>query len=329
MITKKINAKWGAILLAIAICSQPVLARGDEPGKDAKALHREGVEHFNASRFEEASRSFREAHKLRPTWKLYYNIGQCEAAARHYGLALESFEAYLVDGGDEVPDDRREYVSSEIRRIQPLVGVLEVEAVSGVEVLVGGTHRAFTPLEGPVRVSAGSRLVVLKRGDEILLEKKVHIAGGMTSRVVAPKENEADLAVEKAAGEQEPEAEGKPERSSLWTIGWIGVGVGAGIALGGAITGGLALSKSNELKDNCPVKEDCDPKYDELPGQTDNLALATNILLPVGAALAVTGVVLIIIGRGGDEDEHADSAQFSIMPAGGPDRMGLAIQGRF
>ncbi|MCP4676584.1 MAG: tetratricopeptide repeat protein [Deltaproteobacteria bacterium] len=329
MIVMKVNALWATVLIIIAFCAQPMIAHGDETGKDAKTLHREGVELFKASRFEEASRAFQEAYKLRPTWKLYYNIGQCEAAARHYGLALEAFETYLVDGGDEVPNDRREYISSEIRRIQPLVGVLEVEAEGGVEVLVNGTLRATTPLEGPVRVSAGSCLVTLKQGDEILVEKKVNIAGGMTSRVVAPKETESDPAIEASAGEPKPEVGEEPERSRLWTVGWIGLGVGATIAAVGAITGGVAIGKSNELKENCPVKEDCDPKYDDLPGKTDNLALATNILLPVGAAVAVTGVVLIILGRGGDEGEDPGDAQVSFTPVGGPDQAGLVIRGRF
>ncbi len=318
MTVKKYTVQWADLLFVVAICTQPVLARGDEPGKNAITLHGEGVELFKASRFEEASRAFQEAHKLRPTWKLYHNIGQCEAAAKHYGLALEAFEAYLVEGGDDVPNNRREYISSEMRRIQPLVGVLEVIAEDDIEVLVDGILRATTPIEGPVRISAGSRKIVLKRGDEILLEKKVQIAGGMTSRVATLKETE-----------QESEAKRKPEHSRLRTVGWIGVGVGAAIAVTGAITGGVALGKSNELEENCPVKKDCNPEYDDFPGQIGNLALATNILLPVGAAVAVTGVVLIILGRNGVEDEDANDPQVSFVPVAGPGQTGLAIQGRF
>ena len=104
--------------------------------EEARDLHQKGVELFKSEKYEEAAKAFREAHRLRPTWKLFYNIGQCEAASKRYGLALEAFEAYLVRGGDNVPEDRREYVSAEIRRIQPLVGILDIESDAGIEVLI-------------------------------------------------------------------------------------------------------------------------------------------------------------------------------------------------
>jgi len=311
----------GSILLGAAT----VRAAAEEEPKDARAWHKVGVEAFQDSRYDEASHAFREAQKLRPTWKLYYNVGQCEAASKRYGLALEAFEAYLVGGGDEVPDERREYVSAEIRRIQPLVGVLEVEAPARVEVLVDGMIRGVMPLGGPLRVAAGPHTVSFTKGEEHLYEQKISVAGGMTSLVTLPGK-ETSVPVEK----REPVAEEVPEkRSPLWNVGWASFGVGAAVAIGGAVTGGLALGKSNELADVCPDKETCPEKYSDLPGEADRLALVTNILLPVGGVLAVTCVVLVIVGRNGREKSEAEGPDVGFAPLLGPSGSGLLIQGRF
>ena len=56
-------------------------------------------------RFLEAVRAFRSANEINPSWKIEFNIGQCEAALKRYGLAMEAFEKYLALGGDEVPTD--------------------------------------------------------------------------------------------------------------------------------------------------------------------------------------------------------------------------------
>ncbi len=312
-----------AVLLGMAALTYSHRGICEEAGEDARSMHRKGVELFKQSRFEEAAVAFRKAHQLRPTWKLLFNIGQCEAAAKRYGLALEAFEKYLVEGGDEVPEERREYCAAEIRRIRPLVGVLEVEADYGIEVLVDGTVRAVTPLEGPLRVAAGTRHVVLRRGGEIVLEKKVQLAGGMTTRIEPPR---------KADGEPEEQEPSQPETSDekpaspLRTVGWIGVGVGAAVAIGGAITGGMAMSKSNDLADKCPDKNNCPDEHKNLPGEADNLALTTNILLPVGAVVAATGVVLIIIGRNSGDSEEP---KVSLLPITGPNHAGFAVQGEF
>jgi hypothetical protein len=330
MITKRFTiwaAALGAALLVTAV--RPGGISAEEGEQDARGWHKQGVEAFKEGNYDDASRAFREAQKLRPTWKLNYNIGQCEAAAKRYGLALEAFEAYLVGGGDDVPDERREYVSAEIRRIQPLVGVLEVEAPPGVEVLVDGALRGVLPLAGPLRVAAGPHAVQFDKEGERLYEQKINVAGGMTSLVTLPGEESSVPPEKREPVEEQAAADEVPSgRSPLWGVGWAAFGVGAAVAIGGAITGGLALGKSNDLADSCPDKESCPEKYSDLPEEADRLALATNILLPVGSVLAVTGIVLVIVGRGGGK-EKGDRAGLEVAPIAGPSLTGLSLGGRF
>ncbi len=101
---------------------------------------------------------------------MLFNIGQCEAAAKRYGLALEAFEGYLIKGGDDVPEEKRVFVDGEVKRLQGMVGAIEVEASDGAEISVDGMVRAKTPLVGPLRVEAGAHVVVLSK-DGVKLSK--------------------------------------------------------------------------------------------------------------------------------------------------------------
>ena len=88
-----------ALVLAVAMgitMSFGALALADE-GVDEQAVSafNQGKEFFRSNKYLEASAAFRKAYGLKKTWKLQYNIGQSEAAAKRYGLALEALEHYL------------------------------------------------------------------------------------------------------------------------------------------------------------------------------------------------------------------------------------------
>ncbi len=306
-------------LLAAVLVSMSASVRADE----AMELHKEGVLLFKDGKYDEAAEAFRKAQVLRPTWKLHYNIGQCEVASKRYGLALDAFEGYLVEGGDDVPDNRREYVSSEIRRIKILVGTLEAEAESGVEIIIDGLPRATMPLMGPLRVASGPHDIVMKKGDEVLFKKRINVAGGMATRisvdkppVTAPMEETSpplpagDEPDEDTAPEEEPEtAEEKP---AVWKAG-LGLTIGGGaVLIGSVFTGITALNKEGELEDVCPNPDNCDPEHKPLRDSAGNLALTTDILIGVGAAAAATGVVLLIVAKKrGKEGQAASSVSFN------------------
>ena len=82
----------------------------DDESEKAQALFQKGADLYENSAFDRAADAFRQAYAIRPSWKLYYNIGQSEAAAKHYGLALEAFEKYLAEGGDDVEKERSDEV---------------------------------------------------------------------------------------------------------------------------------------------------------------------------------------------------------------------------
>jgi hypothetical protein len=73
----------------------------------AKDLFDKASTLFAEDKFEESAAVFIAAYNLKPSWKLKFNIGQAQAAAKQYGLALIAFEEYLSAGGDKIDSERQ------------------------------------------------------------------------------------------------------------------------------------------------------------------------------------------------------------------------------
>jgi hypothetical protein len=324
------------LLLAVTAPARSALADDDA---DAKVLYKEGVLHFEAGRFEEASKAFRAAYEAKPSWKLQYNIGQSEAAARRYGQALDAFEKYLAGGGDEIPAKRREEVLSEVQRLRLMVGVVEVKAPAGSELVIDGFSLGTTPFPGPMRVAVGEHVAVVKSGGEELLRQQINVAGGMTTVLdagegpapVAPVEAKLpdDAAATEPSAEPEPEPDTAPAQEEatgkkggrVWT--WVMLGAGAAIAAGGGVVGGLSMKREDDLLAEC-VGKHCD---ESLQGDADTIRtmnLTADILYGVGAAAIITGIVLFFVEPRDRDDEEPTVA---LVPR--EDGLVLAAGGRF
>jgi hypothetical protein len=85
-------------------------------------------------------------------------------------------------------------------------------------------------------------------------------------------------------------------------VGFAVGGIGLAIAIGGAITGGLAMATRSELESMCP-NDLCPADYDfaSRANTGQALAIATDVLIPVGAAALVTGVILLFVLSDGSE----------------------------
>ncbi len=312
-------------------------ARADEiEGIDARDVFQEGTALFEAGRFIEAAEAFRAAYRLKPNWKILYNIGQCEAAAKRFGLALETFEAYLARGGNDAPKDRREQVLAEVIRLRSMVGFLKIEAPANAIVVVDGVERGTTPMsmETPIGVGLQHEVTIAIEGRSSP-PQTVKVIGGKTATltfeappppppVEPPLEEEVEAAAEESKEQPEPVADTDDESSPLKTWGWIAVGVGGALLAGGAVTGVLALKANDTINDECP--DGCySQQYEELD-RRKKLALTTDVLLPAGGAVAATGIVLLIVAaiRDGEED-----AGVTVAPSIDAESARLAVEWRF
>jgi len=295
----------------------------------ALAAFEAGTEQFKAGDYIEAADSFRKANELRPNWKLYYNIGQSEAAAKRHGLALEAFETYLSKGGDDIQKDRVEELEHEIDRLRKIVGFIQISAPAGAVVHIDEMPRGETPLPGALMVAAGV-VHQVRVGD--LPSRTVKVAGQQTASVnfapPAASTTPSDTTVHsELRPTTEPSAEGttsRPEhRNKMKTSGFITLGLGAAALIGGAVTGGLALSANEEVKRNCDGG--CYSDNYDLLDRADHLALSTDVLIGVGSVAAVVGAVLVVLAK----KKPNEAATVHVQPVFSASGGGLIIEGRF
>jgi hypothetical protein len=334
---KTLSSLLLATLLAIA-----ANARADTIEDQAKDAFNEGATLFTQGDFEGSAEAFRRAYALKPSWRLLYNIGQSEAAAKRHGPALEAFEKYLSQGGDDIPEERRTEVIDELERLRPVVGTLEIDAPDGALVIVDGVVRGASPLPGLVRVSAGvDHTVQIRLGKEVLANRTVSVGG--RENLVVSVATEGDEP-EPVAAPPEPTDQPAPEPtgdapsatpaaladgpSALATAGWITFGLGAACAITGAIIGGAALSNNKELDQECNDADGCPAAdYSDQLDKRDALATASTVLIGVGAAAVAAGVVMLIVDHKRSAEEPA--AGVSLAPFAAPGLGGLAVKGRF
>jgi hypothetical protein len=330
----------GALLAALWLGSIPGPASADGTAQ-ARAAFQQGFQLYEQKQFSAAADAFDQAYALKPSFKLLFNIGQARAAARQYDLALMAFERYLVEGGDDIDEERRSEVLGELSKLRPLVGYIEVQAPAGLTVRVDGTERGTTPLRGKLMVTVGmAHKVDLLQLGKVLLSQEVQVSGGLveTLRFAMPGRGpEPEGGTPAAAGESGPPdaspAEGPepaplPEEEDgggLKVWGWVTLGAGAAVLVAGGVVGGLALSQSGKLEEACP-DGGCSPARSGEVDALGSMALAADILIGVGAAAAVAGAVLLLLpdkGEGGAGD--GDGTALRVVPAPG----GAMLQGRF
>jgi Tetratricopeptide repeat len=278
----------------------------DDAEEDAKLVFKQGVELFHARKFDEAAAVFEKAYSLKPIYKLLFNIGQAYASSRKYDLAMQSFERYLVDGGDDISDERREEVLKEIAKLRPLVGFLDMTAPDGLELRIDGKSRGTTPIRGKIMLTVGNpHTFELLRDDKIVYEQEVRVYGGVVESVTVtpedvggeePGPSEQSAPADDDYDEPKLMLEEEKGTSTLKVAGWVTIGSGAALAVAGGIVGGLALSQSSKLEEACPGGG-CSPSRTGEIDSLDSMALASDILLGVGAAALAAGAVMLIVSR--------------------------------
>jgi tetratricopeptide (TPR) repeat protein len=118
-----------------------------------------------------------------------------------------------------------------------------------------------------------------------------------------------------------PDATIKDEKSSVFWPG-VAIGIGGLFLAGSAITGISVYKEYNRLDDTC-APNCSEDKRDKVK----NMALATDILGAIGAAVAVTGGILWIVDA--TKNREKKSGSWSASPAALPGGGGLLVEGRF
>lgn len=100
------------------------------------------------------------------------------------------------------------------------------------------------------------------------------------------------------APEKSPEPAPARAKLKLHTLGYAGIGAGSlGVVLllSSVGTGLTAKKKADQLAEDCPTRVNCDPSLRTVQQQGRRMALATDVMLGIGAVALVAGVALLVV----------------------------------
>jgi len=135
------------------------------------------------------------------------------------------------------------------------------------------------------------------------------------------QDTEVIEAVPDAAPETRPQPVAtteKPEPERRWA--WLSAGAAVASLAAGGILGSLALADQAQLAS----LERHDPEVDDLKSRVDGEAVAADVFLALGAAAAVTAIVLFII-----EGQPTEEAAVTVAPSRAKGGGGLMVRTRW
>ena len=322
----------GITVIALIFFPLATLA-GKNPADQAQSMFKTGAKLFKAGKYTDAADQFRGAYELKPSYKILYNLGQSEAAAKRYGVALEAFEKYLAEGGDDIDLGRQDNVREEIKRLREMTGIVEIDAKDGMVIYVDGIKRGSFPITRRIPVAGSVVHEIKATDDEQEIRKEVRVSGGDTIKVAMKPDVAADAPEETTPTDDEdtePAVEPTPlseavspydelKKKRLLIIGIVLAGTGGAALVAGSICGGLVLSKEAELEKECRG-EVCTSEQQDLLDSRDSLVLSSTVLWITGGIVAATGAALILVSKLKREKQTA----FLVPTIGG-----LSLAGRF
>lgn len=254
--------------------------------EEARSRFQRGVELYKDGDYRAAIIEFRRAYDLVPNWRIQYNLAQACAEVQDYPCALRALQAYVTDGGAEIPADRRAQVDTELKRLSGRIARVTVKVNrSDAEVFADETSVGKTPLQAASLVSAGRRRISATLPSGQTIAKIVEVAGGDEITVSLDFEDAPRTRTEVPQPRLTTEA---PSSAPVY-IGLVATGL---LAAGTATTGLLALSADRDLTTELDRIPGDGAAIDDARGRTETLGMVTNVL---GAAAIVAGGVTLYL----------------------------------
>jgi tetratricopeptide (TPR) repeat protein len=279
-----------SLLFAIALGSLAVTvpaawtpAHAQKPVTDKKKLAKQYVDAGLAAQaagdYDQAIALYKKAYEQVPHPVLYFNIGQAQRLAGRDEEALDAYQKY-VDADPNGPKAKE--AKGFIAEIKPRVAKARAESAEK------------------------DRLA----GEADAKRKAAEAA--------AAEADKRRLAAE-AAKPKDRDAAAVPAGRGRKRLGLVIGGSGLVIAGAGAVFGVLAMSSWNEAKDLCDDDRTCSSdadaaKANDLAADTRLRGNVSTILLGIGGAAVVTGVILYLTAPSGSA--HPAEHAFSLSPTG-------------
>jgi hypothetical protein len=301
----------GVVLLFVALLqSAPHAARAESATIDDVATSHEhfnrGVEYVHDGDLKGALIEFKRAYAVSPNYRVLYNLGQVANALGRYTEAQDYFQRYLNDGQDEISSDRKRDVEAHLNKLAGRIATLVLSTnVPGAEIFVDEVSVGTSPLQGPVKVSSGTRTVAAIAHGRPRVSQVIDVAGGDTVALqlsFAPSSEHSPSPAplpSAVADHRQPAAKARGGNPALW------LGITSGALLVGAGVMGYLTIRDAESYDDAVARKTSVRELEDLDSRASTKALVTDVLL--GATVIATGITVLVAltGNGSERREAA------------------------
>lgn len=368
--TARAAAALGALWAAASILSfAPPVTAQPEPAdstSEARIAFAQGVESFEAERFEEALRDFLRAWQLRPHPTVRVNLASCYAKLGRAPAAVLHYRAYLSDRNVQISRAARREIQGSLAQLEPRVGAIDlILSPADARVTVDGEEPDARD-GSRVFVLAGTHRFEASAAGHGILTRTVEVAGGSTqslsielpvaaSTPPAPPEPPPERATEPppppperaaepadtgdAAASIEPTPAERPGAGGggRTVARWTAFGLAGAAVAGAAVLGVLALGADSDFDAGASRMEKHDYATESERAAIDRqarddakraraLALWTDVCVGVAAAAAITGTVLLLTAP---STPPADEALARVHLAVSPTGASVSLTGTF
>ena len=310
-----------APVILIAVTCAPAAFAGDRSTSTARELAKQGLQAYDAGRFEEAAEKLAKAYEVVHVPTLAVNearalvkLGKLVAASELYMEASripseKSWQSTQFDAQRDAEKERADLLPRIPRLKVELKGAKANEVtltVDGAEVpsALADAEQVVDPGERKVEATRGSEVVtksvVVKERDRavVTLEFTKSLAAASPSGVSASQQpKNASQEVNSVSPLAAPSTSDKQPSNAQKTVGWVTVGLGGAGLVAGAVTGGLAMSKRSALIDSNTCSSDgqhCLPSQSSDVNAYNSLRTVSTIGFIAGGVLVATGVTLLL-----------------------------------
>lgn len=269
----------GWALLFFAFTSNAQAADPDELVSKGIALRKERHD-------AEALALFREAYAIQPAARTRAQIGLAELALGKFLEAEVDLKGALAAAADPWIAKNGDALRTALTTVEDHLAWVKVTTSAGAEVRIDGRLVGSAPLEGPVRVVAGTVRVEVSREGVLPARREVDAAPGQKVELTL----DAPLPAPKPAPVAKPEYAAQVPTTKYLGVGLIGFGVAAIGA--GSYFGVRALHENSVRHDHCG-DNDCDPDGLIADRRTRDFSSLATIGFITGVVSAGVGIFLV------------------------------------
>lgn len=314
-----------AILLGLLLCTTNSARAEGLPGAgmptatidDVATSHEHfnrGVEYVHDGDLKGALIEFKRAYAVSPNYRVLYNLGQVANALGRYTEAQDYFQHYLNDGGDEISADRKRDVETQLTKLASRIATVVLTSnVPGAEIFVDEVSVGTSPLQGPVKVSSGTRTIAAVSSGRPRVAQVIDVAGGDTVAVQLSFPQVAELARPPAPLPTTVQAQSAPAVDSHTgnPALWLGITSGA-LLVGAGVMGYLTVRDANHY-DDAVARKTSVRELEDLDSRASTKALVTDVLL--GATVVAAGIT-VLVALTGNAKRETSTAKAPSRPQG-------------